>query len=122
MVFLESTAEGKEGHFYELCENAQAKQRMGTPLTPLDFKFHFFPWWEAPEYALDPAGVVIGEDHTQRYFEKLGATAGIALTPAQAGLVRQEVRDPARRHEAGISRQRRQEAFEAASRAPTTAN
>ena len=65
VVFLESTAEGKEGHFYELCEAAQAKQRMGTPLTPLDFKFHFFPWWKAPEYELDPAGVVIGRTAAQ---------------------------------------------------------
>src|SRR5215831_6060909 len=44
-VFIESTAEGKEGHFYDLCETAQAKQRTGAPLTPLDFKFNFFPWW-----------------------------------------------------------------------------
>ena len=34
VVFIESTAEGKEGHFYDLCEAAQAKQRIGTPLTP----------------------------------------------------------------------------------------
>src|SRR5262249_52774175 len=44
VVFLESTAEGKEGHYYELCESAQSKQRVKTPLTPLDFKFFFFPW------------------------------------------------------------------------------
>ena len=47
VVFIESTAEGKEGHFYDLCEQGQAKQRMGTPLTPLDFKFFFFPWYKA---------------------------------------------------------------------------
>src|SRR5262249_16471330 len=28
-VFIESTAEGKEGHFYGLCEAAQAKRRTG---------------------------------------------------------------------------------------------
>jgi hypothetical protein len=82
VVFLESTAEGREGHFYDLCEGAQAKQRMGTPLTPLDFKFFFFPWFKCPEYELEPAGVVIDEPH-QRYFEKLKATEGIELSPAQ---------------------------------------
>jgi hypothetical protein len=81
LVFIESTAEGREGHFYELCENAQAKQRMSTPLTPLDFKFHFFPWWKNPEYELDP-GVVIPEPFA-RYFDKLRETAGIELTPRQ---------------------------------------
>jgi hypothetical protein len=40
VVFIESTAEGQEGHFFELCEAARAKQRMGSILTPLDFKFH----------------------------------------------------------------------------------
>src|SRR5262249_55420510 len=33
VVFIESTAQGQEGHFFELCEAAQAKQRMGTLLT-----------------------------------------------------------------------------------------
>ena len=60
-VFIESTADGKEGHFYDLCEVAQGKQRAGALLTPLDFKFFFFPWWRAPEYAIDPRGVLIDE-------------------------------------------------------------
>src|SRR5215208_2052286 len=42
VVFIESTAEGQEGHFFELSEAARAKERRGVPLTPLDFKFHFF--------------------------------------------------------------------------------
>src|SRR4029077_18963086 len=70
VVFIESTAEGQEGHFYDLCEQAQAKQRMGTSLTPLDFKFFFFPWWKASEYAINPEGVVIEEGYRE-YFEKL---------------------------------------------------
>lgn len=82
VVFIESTAEGKEGHFFDMCEAAQVKLRRGAPLTPLDFKFHFFPWWKAPEYAIDPDGVVI-ENQFRTYFDKLEATAGIALTPAQ---------------------------------------
>ena len=54
VAFIESTAEGQEGHYYELCQQAQAKARMCTTLTPLDFKFFFFPWWRNPEYELDP--------------------------------------------------------------------
>src|SRR5829696_9052324 len=41
VVFIESTAEGQEGHFFELSEAARAKERRGVPLTPLDFKFLF---------------------------------------------------------------------------------
>src|SRR5262245_49804874 len=78
VVFIESTAEGKEGHFFEMCETAQAKQRMGTRLTALDFKFHFYPWWREPSYELDPEGVTIGDD-LRKYFEKLETCDGIQL-------------------------------------------
>jgi hypothetical protein len=78
IVFIESTAEGREGHFHEMCEVAQAKQRMGTKQTPLDFKFHFYPWWREPGYELDPEGVVIGDD-LRKYFEKLESCDGIQL-------------------------------------------
>jgi hypothetical protein len=82
VVFIESTAEGKEGHFYDLCTQGQAKQRMGVPLTPLDFRFSFFPWWKAPEYTIDPEGVVI-EEQFRKYFDTLKETQEIDLTPAQ---------------------------------------
>src|SRR5262249_51444524 len=79
---IESTAEGQEGHYYELCQQAQTKTRMGTPLTSLDFKFFFFPWWRNPEYELDHEGVAIAENYV-RYFAKLAETQGIYLSPAK---------------------------------------
>jgi hypothetical protein len=82
VVFIESTADGHEGHFYELCEAAQARQRIGGPLTQLDFKFNFFPWWKAPEYEIDPAGVVI-EENFRRYFDTLEEAHTISLSPSQ---------------------------------------
>lgn len=41
---IESTAEGIDGYFYQLCQNAMHKNN--RDLTPLDFKFYFFPWWD----------------------------------------------------------------------------
>jgi hypothetical protein len=82
VVFIESTAEGQEGHFFTVCEDAQAIARTGQKLTPLDFKFHFFPWWKAPEYRIDPTGVQI-PDAMARYFAKLEETSGIKLDAAQ---------------------------------------
>jgi hypothetical protein len=79
VVFIESTAEGKEGHFFEMCETAQAKQRMGSRLTELDFKFHFYPWHREPTYELDPEGVMIGDD-LRKYFDKLETSDGIHLS------------------------------------------
>ncbi len=82
IVWIESTAEGQEGHFFELCQSAQSQARLGTRLTPLDFKFQFFPWWKAPKYRLDPAGVPIPDD-MERYFAKLKETDGITFDAAQ---------------------------------------
>lgn len=85
IVFIESTAEGQEGHFYEICENAQAMARMGDELTPLDFKFHFFAWWEDPQNdfsAVDAAKVTIPSEF-RTYFRELEEEHGITLTPTQ---------------------------------------
>src|SRR5262245_32973453 len=79
-IVIESTAEGQEGPFYRMCQEARALSEMGKPLTPLDMKFHFFPWWKDPAYALT-SRVTISEDH-ERYFEQLEA-AGIKLTEGQ---------------------------------------
>lgn len=81
VAFIESTAEGQEGDFFDLCQGAQGKARAGTRLTPLDFKFFFYPWWKAPEYRIDPTGVPIPDDML-RYFAKL-AEQGIELDAAQ---------------------------------------
>ena len=103
IVFIESTAEGREGHFYDLCEEAQAKQRMGTPLTPLDFKFNFFPWFRVPGLRHRPEGRRDRETSMRRYFDKLRDTQGIVLTPGATGVVRQESGHAACGYEARIS-------------------
>lgn len=75
---IESTAEGQEGAFYEMTQRARALN--ADQLTPLDFKFHFYPWWQDAKYRL-PATVVI-PDEDRAYFDKLTA-AGIPLSPEQ---------------------------------------
>jgi len=50
--FIESTARGREGAFYDLCVEAQKLRDAGKILTPLDYKFHFMPWHRHPEYSL----------------------------------------------------------------------
>lgn len=82
IVFIESTAEGQDGDFYDVCQSAQVKKRMQSKLTPLDFKFHFYPWWKSPEYAVDPEGVVITQEFAT-YFAKLKANSGVSLSAAQ---------------------------------------
>jgi hypothetical protein len=53
-VFVESTAEGQGGAFYELCQRARrrAATEATQPLSPAEYRFHFFPWWIDPGYRL----------------------------------------------------------------------
>lgn len=79
-VFIESTAEGREGHFYDLCKRAQALSLSGNEPTKLDFKFHFFPWWKEPGYRIG-SPISISQDIFD-YFDSL-ETQGIVFEPEQ---------------------------------------
>lgn len=68
-VFIESTAEGKEGYFYDICKAAEAAKLANKKLTSIDYKFHFFPWYKCPEYTLNEQITIPKE--IQEYFEKL---------------------------------------------------
>lgn len=78
--FIESTAEGQAGAFYEMSTTAEQKRLSGDALHPFDYQFHFVPWWSNPEYVSSQA--VIFEKQFVDYFEAL-ETRGISLTPEQ---------------------------------------
>ena len=59
MAFIESTAEGAEGAFYDMCQAARDKALSGAKLSMLDWKFHFSSWMEDAAYTIDPEGVPI---------------------------------------------------------------
>lgn len=82
ILIIESTAEGQEGEFYDLTQRAKALADMNRELTHRDYKFHFFPWWKAAEYTLDPAGVILGRKD-EEYFAKVEAEIGQEISPAQ---------------------------------------
>jgi hypothetical protein len=69
-VCIESTARGREGHFYNLCKSAQAMEDSGTPLGQLDWKIRFFPWWGEILYITDPTNVLISKE-MEEYFDDL---------------------------------------------------
>lgn len=74
-IFVESTAEGKKGEFYDLCERARKLQDSNTKLARMQPKFFFYPWWRNSEYAAndeETANCEINSDY-QKYFEELAA-------------------------------------------------
>lgn len=82
VVIIESTAEGRTGDFYDKTMRAKALDDARKTLTAKDYRLHFFPWFEADEYAMDPTGVIItDEDHD--YFDEIEAQTGAVITTRQ---------------------------------------
>lgn len=82
MIFIESTAEGREGAFFKMSQRAEALHLAGKALTQKEYRFHFFPWHDAAEYAIDPTGVIITAKDNE-YFDALQAALGKPITLEQ---------------------------------------
>ncbi|MCW2405048.1 hypothetical protein M2336_001677 [Sphingobium sp. B1D7B] len=84
-IFVESTAEGNSGDFHDMCDKAQKDEKEGRQLTKLDFKFHFYAWWQDPSYKLDDedtAATLITPDDA-KYFASVEAIIGVKLSQNQ---------------------------------------
>lgn len=75
-ISIESTAEGREGKFYELVESAKGRIEQSS----LQFKLHFYPWWGKSENTSENGGV---SDSLTKYFEELEYKHGIKLSEDQ---------------------------------------
>ncbi len=49
VAVIESTANGRRGYFYDFVKTAQ---RINRPLTSMDMKLFFFPWYSTLEYSI----------------------------------------------------------------------
>jgi hypothetical protein len=80
-LFVESTAEGRDGYFYRYVTEAIKRQQMGDALNKLQFKLHFFAWFEDPKNKLDAATRIPQE--YEKYFTALEKEHGIILNQEQ---------------------------------------
>lgn len=80
-IVVESTAEGAFGLFYELCEPAMKRREAGKAETQLDWRLHFYPWFNAEEYRLsdEDADLVEIPAAMTAYFRKLEAELKITI-------------------------------------------
>lgn len=86
LVSIESTAEGREGRFYDMTQAAmklakqvEAKQ---AKLNQMDYKFFFFGWDTNKLNEVDPEGVVFYDRH-KKYFEETETKLGRKLSLRQ---------------------------------------
>lgn len=78
LVFVESTADGSGGHYYEMVKEAEGRKN----LSDMEFKLHFYPWWKKDSYRLNPDSVLV-EAEVIEYFNMLEEKHGIFLDDAQ---------------------------------------
>lgn len=80
IAIVESTAEGREGEFFDMATRAERRAQMERALGQSEWRFHFFPWWELPEYR-SPANdqtPISAERH--EYFDQVQSEMGTVLT------------------------------------------
>lgn len=70
ILIIESTAEGAEGYFYNMVTEALKNQHASKQLNEKDWRMHFYAWWDAPDYVMNPRGVII-TDKDHDYFDKI---------------------------------------------------
>lgn len=82
IIVIESTAEGQSGEFYKIAKRAQKAWEIGRPLNDAEYRFHFFPWMDEPNYTADPERVHIAPEQHE-YFDKREAELKRKITLRQ---------------------------------------
>lgn len=78
LVFIESTAEGEEGRFYEMAQDAMELARIRRALTIKDYKFFFFPWFQNPSNRV-PGSFPISPE-VEQYIERVEKRCNVVIT------------------------------------------
>lgn len=77
---FESTAEGRQGLFFQISTEAEKLAMQGKKLNKQEYKFFFYAWWQLAEYAQEPQEL---PERLQNYFYNLEHKHGIKLTDEQ---------------------------------------
>lgn len=81
VIVIESTHEGgKTGLNYDMVKLAQ---ETGEPENELQWKFHFFAWWQHPDYTLTSRVKVKLPPDLVKYFKELSSKHGVKVTEGQ---------------------------------------
>jgi len=91
-IWVESTAHGVGGEFYDLVQRAEAMKKSGAPLTKLDFKLHFFGWPIEKKYRLQNNLVTITQE-TIEYFRILRANHGLIVDADQIAFYQKKLEE-----------------------------
>lgn len=82
ILVIESTAEGREGEFFELVQRSEGLDASKAKLTPKDYRFHFYAWWQEPKYRLESVTVAVSNKQHD-YFDGIEVIMGCKIDPDQ---------------------------------------
>lgn len=68
VIAIESTAEGREGYFYDFSKQAESLALSGCDLSPMQQRFFFFPWFDEPGYRESSEAIVVSKE-TNAYLD-----------------------------------------------------
>lgn len=80
-IFVESTAEGQQGLFYDICTEALDRDRKAIKPEAGEFAMHFYPWFEDPSYTLTTSRSL--DKRWRTYFKALQKHTGRVFTMPQ---------------------------------------
>lgn len=81
-VVIESTAEGREGYFYDFAKDAEALALSGKELSPMQRKFIFFPWFKEPGYREESKEIIISKE-TEEYITGIELECRVKIDDSQ---------------------------------------
>ena len=70
VIAIESTAEGREGYFYEFAKEAEGLQLQGCDLSAMQMRFFFFPWYDEPGYREKGESITVSKE-TNDYLDAI---------------------------------------------------
>lgn len=82
IAVIESTAEGRTGEFFDMTQRAMALLRDKVKLTPQDYRFNFFPWWQEERYRMNATLADISQEEHEK-LDVIEAAAGTKFDPEQ---------------------------------------
>jgi hypothetical protein len=69
VIAIESTAEGREGYFYEFARTAESLTNAEN-LSAMQQRFFFFPWFDEPDYREVSKEIIVSKD-TNEYLDRI---------------------------------------------------
>lgn len=82
ILVIESTAEGRDGAFYRMTQAAIKVADANKKLTVKNYRFHFFAWFEEPDYRLPANSVIITADKHD-YFDSIESRMKVKIDNEQ---------------------------------------